>query len=112
MASFFSRLLGGLSGKPADEEAGAPQRGDPVEYQGLVIRAAPERAGSQWRLAGVIVKPGVDGDPGGDLERTFLRADTFASREEAESFAVRKGQQIIDEQGARLFADGAPSGRV
>ncbi len=108
MASFFSRLFGGLSGKPAGGEAGPADRGDPVAYEGLVIRAAPEQAGGQWRLAGVIIKPGDDGD----LERTFLRADTFTSREEAESFAIRKGKQIIDEQGARLFADGKESGRA
>ena len=108
MASFFSRLLGGLSGKPAEDKSGPSERGEPVSYEGLQIRAAPESAGGQWRLSGVIIKAGEDGD----LERTFLRADTFASREEAESFTIRKGKQIIDEQGDRLFADGAPSGRA
>ena len=109
MASFFSRILGGLTGKPAGEESPAePERGEAVHYEGFVIQAAPERDGSQWRLAGVIIKTG----DAGDLERSFLRADTFASREEAESFAVRKAKQIIDEQGERLFADGAPTGRA
>ena len=107
MASFLSRLFGGSSEEPAGKD-GAATRGEPVVYQGLTIRAAPEPAGKQWRLAGVIIKSGEDGD----LERTFMRADTFASREEAESFAVRKGQQIIDEQGARLFSDGERTGRV
>lgn len=107
MASIFSRILGGLTGKDSSEAA-APAMGDPVSYEGLIIRAAPEQAGSQWRLAGVIIKQSDDGD----LERVFLRADTFASREEAESFAIRKGKQIIDEQGTQLFADGAPSGRA
>ena len=109
MTSYFSRILGGLSGKPADADAGeASQRGDPVSYEGLVIRAAPEPAGNQWRLAGVIIKQGDDGD----LERTFTRSDTFATREEAETFAIRKGQQIIDERGSRLFADGGQTGRA
>jgi hypothetical protein len=36
----------------------------------------------------------------------------FTSREEAKEFGVRKGKQIIDEQGDRLFADGAPTGRA
>jgi len=108
MASFLSKLLGGLTGGASKEAAGEAARGEAVAYEGLTIRAAPERAGSQWRLAGVIIKPGDDGD----LERSFLRADTFASREEAESFAIRKAKQIIDEQGARLFADGKPSGRA
>ena len=99
MASFFSKFFGG---------GGAAKRGGPVPYQGLTIQAVPEPAGDRWRLAGVISKQGGDGT----LERSFMRADTFPSREEAESFAIRKGKQIIDEQGEKLFADGAPSGRV
>ena len=99
MASFFSKFFGG---------GGAAKRGGPVPYQGLTIQAAPEPAGDRWRLAGVISKQGGDAT----LERSFMRADTFPSREEAESFAIRKGKQIIDEQGEKLFADGAPSGRA
>jgi hypothetical protein len=107
MASFFSRLLGGLTGKTSGE-AEAPLRGEPVTYEGFVIQAAPQRADAQWRLAGVIVKQ----HPDGDLERIFIRADLFSSREEAGTYAIRKGQQIIDEQGEKLFADGAPSGHA
>jgi len=105
MASFFSRLFGGGS-KPSGGPGG--DRGDPVEYQGLIIRATPERAGGQWRLAGVIIKPTEDGD----LERSFLRSDVFSSRDDAESFAVTKAKQIIDERGQSLFADGAKTGRA
>lgn len=105
MASFFSKLFGG--GKAASDDGPAP-RGDPVPYEGFTIRPAPERAGDQWRLVGVIIKQGEEGE----LERTFLRADTFASREDAEAQAIRKGKQIIDEQGERLFADGAATGRA
>jgi hypothetical protein len=108
MASFLSKLFGG--GKSSDG-GGAPQRGEAVPYEGFLIHAAPERAGDQWRLAGVIVKQGA-GEAGGDLERVFVRADNFASRDECESYAIRKGKQIIDEQGDRLFADGAPTGRA
>ncbi len=104
MASFFSKLFGGSSAKSASE----PQRSDPVSYNDFVIHAAPEEAGDQWRLAGVIVKQSDDGP----LERTFLRADTFPSRDEAIEYSVRKAKQIIDEQGARLFASGEPSGRA
>lgn len=107
MASFLTRILGSLTGRPPEKEE-TPKRGEAVDYEGFKIRAAPERADSQWRLAGVIVKPGDDGD----LERVFIRADLFTSREEAETFAIRKGQQIIDEQGERLFADGAPTGHA
>lgn len=105
MASFFSKLFGGGSG---DSDSGGAATGESVEYSGLTIRAAPERAGGQWRLAGVIVKSGPDGD----LERAFLRSDVFSSREDAEAFAITKGKQIIDERGDELFADGAPTGRA
>ena len=104
MASFFSKLFGGSS----DKASSGPARGDPVSYNDYVIQAAPEEAGDQWRLAGVIIKQSDDGP----LERKFLRADTFPSRDEAVEFSVRKAKQIIDEQGARLFADGEPSGRA
>lgn len=107
MASFLSRLFGGLTGK-ASEDTATPQRGEAVDYEGFKICAAPDKADNQWRLAGVIVKPGDDGD----LERIFIRADLFSSREEAETYAIRKGQQIIDEQGERLFTDGAPTGHA
>ncbi len=107
MKSIISRIFGDRS-KKSTQEGAVAQRGEPVSYSGLIIRAAPERTGDQWRLAGVIIKQ--DGDRA--LERTYLRADTFSTREEAETFAVRKGKQIIDEQGARLFADGELSGRA
>jgi len=104
MASFFSKLFGGGS---ADTNAG-PKLDDPVAHEGLIIRAAPEPEGSQFRLAGLIIKETDDGN----LERKFVRADVFNSYEEAVEFTVRKGQQIIDEQGQRLFADGEPTGRA
>ena len=107
MASFLSKLFGGGSG--GDKSAGGKAtRGEGVEYQGFIIHAAPEPSGGQWRLVGVIVKQ-TDAGP---LEREFQRADTFSSKDEAESFAVRKGQQIIDEQGDALFANGEPTGRA
>ncbi|MCP5080213.1 MAG: transcriptional activator HlyU [Alphaproteobacteria bacterium] len=104
MASFLSKLFGGSSGKGTS----GPKRSDPVSYNDLVIQAAPEEAGDQWRLAGFIIKQSDDGP----LERKFLRADTFPSHDEAIEYSVRKAKQIIDEQGARLFADGEPTGRA
>ncbi len=113
MGSFFSRLFGGSSDK---QEANV--RSDPVSYKELQICAAPKRKGDSWLLAGVIIKPGpdnADGDVQGEseaLEREFIRADTFSSRDEAVTFALRKGEQIIDEQGSTMFADGAKTGRA
>jgi len=98
--SIFSKLFGGGKAETS--------RSDPVEYEGYLIIASPMPDEGRWRLAGAIVKESESGR----LERSFVRADTFASRDEAESFAVRKGQQIVDEQGARLFADGEATGRA
>ena len=103
MASFFSRIFGGRGGGSADAK-----RSEPVHYEGCAIFAAPEPAGDQWRLVGFIVRESEDGT----MERKFLRADTFGTHDEAVEFAVRKGKQIVDEQGARLFADGAESRNV
>lgn len=104
MASFFSKLFGG-GGNNADA---APAQGEQIEYKGLVIRSSPKADGGQWRLSGVIIKQSDDGP----LERQYMRADVFTSREEAEKFGVQKGKQIIDEQGDLLFTDGVPTGRA
>ena len=80
-------------------------------FMGLIVMRAPFDFFGMLgllSLAGVIIKQSDDGP----LERTFLRADTFPSRDEAIEFSVRKAKQIIDEQGARLFASGEPSGRA
>ena len=107
MASFVSRFLKGLTGgSPAG--AKPAERGEAVAYKELLIHPAPEREGNQWRVAGVIVKQGGDIE----LERVFTRADTVATREEAETMSIRKARQIIDERGSTLFGSGEATGRV
>ena len=103
-----SRFLKGFTGQSDSGGKRPAERGEAVEYQGLVIRPAPEREGQQWRIAGVIIKKGEDVDQ----ERTFTRADTVASREDAETLSVRKAKQIIDERGSDLFGDGNAKGRA
>jgi hypothetical protein len=105
MSSFFSKLFGaGAAKKPQ-----GPFREDPVSYEGLSIIPAPEKTGDgQWRLYGFIVKA----DDSGSMERFFVRADSYPSREMAVDFSLAKGKQIIDEQGKLLFADGEPTGRA
>ncbi|WP_419902364.1 HlyU family transcriptional regulator [Kiloniella sp.] len=106
--SFFSKLFG--SSKPKAAEA--PQKEEPVLYKEFLIRPEPAKADNgQWRLSGYIIKT-IEDDEQDDLERFYLRADTFPTREEAIDFSLRKGRQIIDEQGDRLFADGEASGRA
>lgn len=96
MVSFFKKLFGGES----PEYAGSIARDEAVEHKGFRIQAAPEPEGNQWRLAGYI----ISGSEDNSSEIKFIRADLFSSRDEASAVAVRKGRQIIDEQGDRLFS--------
>lgn len=73
--------------------------GEPVEYNGYTIQAAPQRQSSGWNTAGVIKKE----FPDGMREHRFIRVDTHTSQDDAVAFSVLKAQQIIDEQGDRLF---------
>lgn len=92
----FSKLFGG-----GDSGGGKAREGEAVEYKGFHIHPAAQAQGSQWLTAGVIRKE-IDGET---REHRFLRADTHASAESANDFAVIKGRQIIDEQGERIFRD-------
>ena len=89
-------LFGGGDGK-----GGAEAVGEPVEYNGYTIRPAPQRQGSGWNTAGLITKE----FPDGVREHRFIRVDTHASKDDALVFSITKAQQIIDEQGDRLFRD-------
>ena len=98
MASFLARLFSKLGG--ASQAAGAGgERGTAQEYNGFLIQAAPRHDGSRWLTAGVISKKVGDEQK----EHQFIRADTHASREDAEAFSLTKAKQIIDERGENLF---------
>ncbi|TCV60909.1 hypothetical protein EDE05_12410 [Neorhizobium sp. R1-B] len=104
MASFLSNILSIFSGGGKSAEPSAPAA-KPVEHNGCMIHPAPIREGSQFRLAGRIEK-----DMGGEvLVRTFVRADVFTSMDDAVEYTIKKAQQIIDQNGASLFADGEKS---
>ncbi|MCP8939276.1 HlyU family transcriptional regulator [Alsobacter sp. SYSU M60028] len=93
LKSLWARLTGGTGG-PAAESAS-----DPVEYKGYRIIATPFAEGGQYQTAGVIEK-----DFGGETKQhRFIRAEKHGSRGEAESFSITKGQQIVDQQGDRVF---------
>ena len=92
-------FLKGLLGGSRSGEGAEPAKGEAVAYKDYLITPTPMRQGGQFLTAGVIVKE----FPDGRKEHKFIRADTHASAEDAASFAVRKGQQIIDEQGDRIF---------
>ena len=90
----WSRLVWGGGGAAAEEP-----RCEAVEYKGYRIRPAPYAAASGFQTAGVIEKDFADGPK----EHRFIRAETHPTAEEAASFAIAKGKQIVDQQGERIF---------
>ena len=94
--SFWKRLFGG---GPAAEPGPAKPAAE-IEHHGFTIRAEPYPAeGGQFQTAGTVLRE-VDGSV---HEHRFVRADRFASLEDAAAFALRKGRQLVDEQGDRMF---------
>lgn len=70
-----------------------------VAYGEYTITPTPMAQGGQYVTAGVIRKDTAEGV----REHRFVRADTHASADDAAEFAVRKGRQIIDQLGDRIF---------
>lgn len=96
MASFLKDLWARFTG----EQGGSHEpEAEAVEYKGFRIRPAPYPSKGQFQTAGIIEK---DSDAG-LREHRFVRAETHASRADAEAFAIVKAKQIIDEQGERIF---------
>jgi hypothetical protein len=95
--SFLKKLFGGGGG--GSESAAETKPLKQIEHKGFTIRATPFKAEGQFQTCGVISK-----QVGGvDKEHRFIRADRFASIDDAVDVAIRKGQQMIDEQGERMF---------
>lgn len=94
--SFWKKLFGGGGAEGGRAEAPA---GEPVEHNGFTIVATPFSEGGQFQTCGVISRE-IDGEM---REHRFIRADRFASRDDAIETTLRKARQIIDEQGDRLF---------
>ncbi len=92
--SFWSALFGRRSGPETAKLS------DPVEYKGFTLRAAPyKNDGGQYQTAGVIAR-----EVGGERkEHRFIRADAYASYDDAVNFTLNKARQIVDLQGERLF---------
>ena len=88
-------IVGRLFGGGAETQVAGPT----VEYKGYTIRPAPYPNKGQYQTAGSIEK-----EIGGETKQhSFVRADLHASRDQAIEFTLMKAQQIIDEQGDRLF---------
>jgi hypothetical protein len=92
--SFLKRLFGGGAESEAKAEAS-----EPLEYKGYSIRATPFKEGGQYQCCGVVSRE-VDG---ATKQHRFIRADKFNSLEDAFAVTLRKGQQIVDEQGDHMF---------
>lgn len=90
--SFWKKLFGGSEAK--EEPAG-----DPIEYKGFSIVPAPFMQDGQYQTCGMISKE-VDGEM---KQHRLIRADRFASKDDAVDVTIRKARQMIDEQGERLF---------
>jgi len=101
MTSIIARILSIFTGGSSPSVAQAPVA-EPQVYKDCLIHAEPIREGSQYRLAGRIVKEVA----GRTLERTFIRADVFTSLDDALECTFRKAHQIVDQNGSSLFADG------
>jgi hypothetical protein len=99
--SIMSRILSMFTG--GSSSAAQAPAADPQTYKDCQIHAAPLAEGGQYRLAGRIERE-VDGRL---LERSFIRADVFSSRDDAIDGTFRKARQIIDQNGPSLFGDGA-----
>jgi len=93
----FLKSLFGLGG--GTDQSSSAAVGKEIEHKGFVIRATPFKDGGQFQTSGVITKE-VDGVV---KEHKFIRADRFASLDEAADFSIAKGRQIVDEQGDRAL---------
>lgn len=91
--SFWKKLFGG------SRENAAVAPAAEAEHKGFRIVATPYAEGGQYQTCGVVSK-----EVAGSLrEHRFVRADRFASAEDAAAHALRKGVQLVDEQGERMF---------
>jgi hypothetical protein len=96
--SFLKRLFGGGGGS----EAGEPKSAAPakqVEHKGFLISATPYKAEGQYQTCGVVSKE-IDGVM---KEHRFIRADRFAGLDDAVDISIKKGIQLVDEQGEKIF---------
>ncbi|MFC5384587.1 HlyU family transcriptional regulator [Aquamicrobium segne] len=93
--SFLKRLFGGGGAQQVEEPKPARQ----VEHKGFTIVAMPYKADGQYQTSGVVSRE-IDGMV---KEHKFIRADRFPSLDDAADISIRKGIQIVDEQGDSIF---------
>lgn len=94
--SFLKSLFG--LGKSASPKESGP--GPTMEYGGYMIEATPFIEGGQHQVCGIIREVG-----GAERSHRFIRVDKFPTRQDAIDFTFVKAKQIIEQMGARMFAD-------
>ena len=99
IGGLLGKLFGGGGGRDREAE---PEAGEAVEHGGFTIVPAPIKEGGQYRTAGTISRE-VDGRM---KSARFIRADNHGDRQAAMDHSVRKGMQIVDEQGIALLERG------
>ncbi|MBM3609574.1 MAG: hypothetical protein FJX29_14200 [Alphaproteobacteria bacterium] len=102
--SFLKKLFGLGSGasNAAGSDDGASASGPAQEIEGFSVTATPYENNGRWQLCGVIAKE-INGER---KEHRFIRADTFATREEAEAMVFFKARQMIGQLGERVLTSG------
>lgn len=95
--SFLKRLFG----LGSSEQGSGKAQPEPVssEHNGYVILATPFQEAGQFQTCGLIRKE-IEGVL---QEHKFIRADRFASMDDAVNISLMKARQIIDEQGDGMF---------
>jgi hypothetical protein len=92
--SFLKKLFGGGSSPKPDTTPVATET-----HNGFTLHATPYQEQGQWQMCGVIEK-----EIAGELKsHRFVRADRFASKEDAAQFTMSKARQIVDQTGDKLF---------
>lgn len=90
------KLLNRLAGETRETTEAKAEVGARESYKTFELRAAPIREGDVWRVAGTIAKI----ESGEEETQDFVRADTYASQDDAVAVSLRKARQIVDEQGS------------
>ena len=94
--SFLKRLFGG-GGASSEPAVAKPVK--QIEHKGFTISATPYKNEGQYQTCGIVSKE-IEGVV---KEHKFIRADRFAGLDDAVDVSLKKGQQIVDEQGERIF---------
>ncbi len=93
--SFWKKMLGFREKAPPSE----PKLLGEDDYKDYIISAIEMKSGAEFQIYGTIEKE-IDGKL---RIQKFIRSDRLSSIEDVRKFTLKKGRQIIDEQGDDLF---------